>query len=163
MHLAIASEIAAAKDTVDVQFYITAWDEMTDPVFRAMSDAADRGVAVRLLFDHIGSRGIPGYKQMLKKLDQTKIQWKLMLPIKPMQGRWRRPDLRNHRKLVIIDNLVGFSGSLNLTEPGYNKPKNHALGREWVELMARLEAQSRLTSTPSSPQTGTPRPGSCPT
>ncbi|HRV68074.1 MAG TPA: cardiolipin synthase [Marmoricola sp.] len=137
--LAIASEIAAAKDTVDVQFYITAWDEMTDPVFQAMSDAADRGVAVRLLFDHIGSRGIPGYKQMLKKLDQTKIQWKLMLPIKPMQGRWRRPDLRNHRKLVIIDNLVGFSGSLNLTEPGYNKPKNHALGREWVELMARLE------------------------
>ncbi|MEI2670552.1 MAG: phospholipase D-like domain-containing protein [Marmoricola sp.] len=127
--LAIASEIAAAKDTVDVQFYITAWDDDDRPGLPGhVRCSRDRGVAVRLLFDHIGSRGIPGYKQMLKKLDQTKIQWKLMLPIKPMQGRWRRPDLRNHRKLVIIDNLVGFSGSLNLTEPGYNKPKNHALG-----------------------------------
>lgn len=136
---AMAAEIAAAKDTVDVQFYITAWDDVTDPVFTEMTRAAERGVAVRLLFDHIGSRGIPGYKDMLKRLDGTGIQWQLMLPIKPFQGRWRRPDLRNHRKIMVVDNLVGFTGSLNLTEPGYNKPKNHELGREWVELMARVE------------------------
>jgi cardiolipin synthase len=40
---------------------------------------------------------------------------------------------------VVVDGLVGFTGSQNLTEPGYNKPKNHELGREWVELMVRLE------------------------
>lgn len=136
---AMAAEIATARDTVDVQFYITAWDEVTDPVFTEMARAAERGVAVRLLFDHLGSRGIPGYKDMLKQLAATGIKWQVMLPIKPLQGRWRRPDLRNHRKLLIVDNLVGFTGSLNLTEPGYNKPRNHQLGREWVELMARLE------------------------
>ena len=39
----------------------------------------------------------------------------------------------------MVDGKVGFTGSQNLTEPGYNKPKNHAAGRKWVELMARLE------------------------
>ena len=56
-----------------------------------------------------------------------------------LKGHFRRPDLRNHRKLLVVDGRVGFTGSQNLTEPGYNKPKNHAAGREWVELMVRLQ------------------------
>ena len=39
----------------------------------------------------------------------------------------------------MVDGKVGFTGSQNLTEPGYNKPKNHDAGREWVELMVRLQ------------------------
>ena len=135
----MAREIDRAQSHVHVEFYITAWDDVTDQVFQAMSRAADRGVDVRLLFDHIGSRGIPGYKDMVKRLDQTKIAWHPMLPIQLTKGRFRRPDLRNHRKIMVIDGAVGFTGSLNMTEPGYNKPANHKLGREWVELMVRLE------------------------
>ena len=92
-----------------------------------------------MLFDHLGSAGIPGYKDMLKKLAATEIQWHPMLPIMPLKGKFRRPDLRNHRKLLVVDGQVGFTGSQNLTEPGYNKPKNHEAGREWVELMVRLQ------------------------
>ena len=62
-----------------------------------------------------------------------------MLPIMPFKGEFRRPDLRNHRKILVIDGRVAFTGSLNLIEPGYNKPKNHAAGRKWVELVARVE------------------------
>jgi cardiolipin synthase len=61
-----------------------------------------------------------------------------MLPIRPLKGDLRRPDLRNHRKILVVDGAVAFTGSQNLTEPGYNKPKNHKIGREWVELMARV-------------------------
>lgn len=122
-----------------VEFYILAWDEVTDVVMRALADAAQRGVKVRLLFDHLGSRRIPGYQNLLGKLRATQIEWHPMLPIQPLRGRFRRPDLRNHRKLLVVDGVVGFTGSQNLTEPGYNKPKNHKLGREWVELMVRLE------------------------
>ncbi|KAB2808994.1 cardiolipin synthase [Pimelobacter simplex] len=135
----MAAEIDRARSHVHIEFYITAWDEVTDPVFQAMIRATDRGVDVRLLFDHIGSRRIPGYKKMVKRLRGTRIAWHPMLPIKPLQGRFRRPDLRNHRKILVVDGSVGFTGSLNLTEPGYNKPANHQLGREWVELMVRLE------------------------
>ncbi|MBU2696921.1 cardiolipin synthase [Pimelobacter sp. 30-1] len=135
----MAAEIDRARSHVHIEFYITAWDEVTDPVFQAMIRATERGVDVRLLFDHIGSRRIPGYKKMVKRLRGTHISWHPMLPIKPLQGRFRRPDLRNHRKILVVDGSVGFTGSLNLTEPGYNKPANHRLGREWVELMVRLE------------------------
>jgi cardiolipin synthase A/B len=136
---AIAHAIRDARESVDVEFYISAWDDVTAPVFEAMADAADRGVRVRFLFDHLGSRGIPGYKDFLKRLEATKIIWHPMLPVRPLRGKFRRPDLRNHRKLAVVDGEVGFTGSQNLTEPGYNKPKNHQAGREWVELMVRVQ------------------------
>lgn len=136
---AMAAAVDTAVEQVNVEFYITAWDDVTDPLFRALSRAADRGVAVRLLFDHLGSRGIPGYQQMLARIAGTGIDAHPMLPIKPLKRRFRRPDLRNHRKLLTVDGRIGFTGSLNLTEPGYNKPANHRLGREWVELMIHLE------------------------
>jgi len=123
-----------AEAYVDVEFYITAWDDVTDGFFQALVAATQRGVVVRLLLDHLGSRGIPGYKEFTKRLDATDIQWRAMLPIRPLK---RRPDLRNHRKLLVVDGIVAFSGSQNLIEPGYDKPKNHQVGREWVDLMAR--------------------------
>lgn len=135
----MAREVDRARSHVHVEFYITAWDDVTDPLFRALVRATKRGVDVRLLFDHLGSRRIRGYRRMLKRLRGTDIAWHPMLPIKPLRGRFRRPDLRNHRKILVVDGSVGFTGSLNLTEPGYNNPKNHRLGREWVELMVRLE------------------------
>ena len=91
------------------------------------------------MFDHLGSRGIPGYKDFVKKLEATDPAWTPMLPIHPLKGELRRPDLRNHRKIMVVDGRVAFTGSQNLIEAGYDKPKNHELGREWVELMTRLE------------------------
>jgi cardiolipin synthase len=82
--------------------------------------ATQRGVKVRLLIDHLGSRGIPGYREMAGRLDATKIDWRLMLPVQPMKGKFRRPDLRNHRKILIVDGRVAYMGSQNLVEPGYN-------------------------------------------
>lgn len=136
---AMAAAVDEAERFVHIEFYIMAWDDRTAPVFEALVRATERGVTVRLLFDHLGTRSIPGYKEFLERLRGTDIDWHPMLPIKPLQRRWRRPDLRNHRKILVVDGRVAFMGSLNLTEPGYNKPKNHAAGREWKELMTRLE------------------------
>ncbi|WP_426244548.1 cardiolipin synthase [Nocardioides sp. LHG3406-4] len=136
---AMTDEVGRAVTWVHVEFYITAWDEVTGPFYEALVRAVARGVKVRLLFDHLGSRGIPGYKEFTARLDTTGIEWHPMLPIQPLKGEWRRPDLRNHRKILVVDGAVAFTGSQNLIEPGYNKPKNHELGREWVELVARVE------------------------
>lgn len=135
----MADEVDRAVSYVHIEFYITAWDEVTEPLFVAMERAAARGVAVRLLFDFLGSRRIPGYRTMLRRLDGSGIDWHPMLPLRVLKGRIRRPDLRNHRKLMVVDGRIGYTGSLNLTEPGYNKRANHKRGREWVELMVRLE------------------------
>src|SRR6478752_6761201 len=136
---AMTEEVAAAERFVNVQFYISAWDEVTAPFFEALVAAVQRGVEVRFLFDHIGSKGIPVYKEMLQRLEGTGIRWAPMLPIRPLKGESRRPDLRNHRKILVVDDRVAFSGSQNLIEACYDKPKNQKLGRAWVELMARIE------------------------
>ena len=136
---AMTAEVAAARSTVEVEFYITAWDDVTGPFFEALVAATARGVQVRLLVDHLGSRGIPGYDEFAKRLDASDIEWRPMLPLRLLKGEFRRPDLRNHRKILVVDGTVAFMGSQNLIEPGYNKPKNHAAGREWVELVARID------------------------
>ena len=135
---AMTAMVDKAERFVHVQFYITAWDVMTGPFFDALVRATQREVKVRLLFDHLGSRGIPGYPDLLKKLDATDIDWRAALPVHPLHGQFRRPDLRNHRKILVVDGRAGFMGSQNLVEPGYDKEKNHAAGREWVELTTRV-------------------------
>ena len=57
----------------------------------------------------------------------------------PRQGTWRRPDLRNHRKIVVVDGDVAFTGSQNMTDPSYNKRGNIRRGLQWKDLMVRLE------------------------
>lgn len=135
---AMTAEVDKATAWVHVEFFITTWDNVTGPFYEALVHAVERGVTVRLLFDHLASRGIPGYKEFTQRLDTTGIEWHPMLPFRPLRAEWRRPDLRNHRKILVIDGTVAFTGSQNLIEPGYDKPKNHKAGREWVELVARV-------------------------
>ncbi|RYU13141.1 cardiolipin synthase [Nocardioides iriomotensis] len=137
--LTMADAVHAATDYVHVEFYITAWDEVTDPFFDALVQATERGVRVRLLLDHLGSRGIPTYKETVRRLDSTRIEWRPMMPIDPLHGRMRRPDLRNHRKILVVDGRVAFAGSQNLIEATYDKPKNRKAGRAWVDLAVRVE------------------------
>ena len=111
-----------AQHFVHVQFYITAWDAVTGPFFDALIRATERGVMVRLLFDYLGSKGIPGYKDMLTRLDETRIVWRVMLPIGLRKGQLRRPDLRNHRKILVVDGAVAFTGGV-----GFNRK----IGTNW--------------------------------
>src|SRR5688500_9729118 len=135
---AMTEAVRNAKRFINAEFYIMSTDHVTDELFTALEEAADRGVEVRVLFDHIGTLRIKGYARLLKRLKASRIQWRRMLPLLPIHGQWRRPDLRNHRKIMVIDGEVAFTGSQNLIEPSYNNPRHRKVGREWVELMARL-------------------------
>ncbi|PSS43014.1 cardiolipin synthase [Arthrobacter woluwensis] len=136
---AMTDAVRQARDYVNVEFYIMAYDDATRPLFTALEEAAERGVEVRLLFDHIGTLRVRGYRRLLKMLRGSEIRWQRMLPLLPLAGQWRRPDLRNHRKIMVVDGEIAFTGSQNLTEPSYNNPKHRKAGRHWVELMARVE------------------------
>jgi len=131
---AMAAAVDTAEIAVHVEIYIMAWDDTTDVFFTALANAVERGVDVRLLFDHIGTRGYPGYHAFLKRLTAAGIIWHRMMPIDPLHGRWRRPDLRNHRKLLVVDGRVGFMGSQNMIDSGYLKPKHKKAGRHWKDL-----------------------------
>lgn len=134
----MAAAVDQATSFVHVEIYIVAWDETTDVFFRACERAVQRGVTVRLLLDQVGSWKYPGYWKLGRRLDSIGVQWNLMLPLQPWRWRFRRPDLRNHRKLLVVDGTVGFMGSQNLIESGYLSKKNHQLGRHWVDVMVEL-------------------------
>jgi cardiolipin synthase len=135
---AMAAAVREAKVFVNAEFYIMSTDHITDELLTALEEAAERGVEVRLLFDHLGTLRIKGYRKLIARLKASKISWRPMLPLRPVHGQWRRPDLRNHRKIMVIDGEVAFTGSQNLIEPSYNNPRHRKVGREWVELMACL-------------------------
>jgi cardiolipin synthase len=135
---AMAAAVRGAKSFVNAEFYIMSSDHVTDELLTAMEEAAERGVEVRVLFDHLGTLRIKGYRRLKARLNASKIRWRPMLPLSPVHGQWRRPDLRNHRKIMVVDGEIAFTGSQNLIEPSYNNPRHRKIGREWVELMACL-------------------------
>ena len=124
---------------VHVEFYIATLDDTTRPYFEALARAQARGVTVRLLLDHWASRGYPGYKDTLAFLDRAGIEWHLMLPLKPTQGKFQRPDLRNHRKIMVIDGSVAFTGSQNLIDSSYDLKTHIERGMVYKDLFARFE------------------------
>ena len=82
----MVAEVDRAESFVHVQFYISAWDEWTSDFFDALVRARARGVEVRFMFDHIGSRGIPGYKDFVKKLEATDLRLGADAADPPPQG-----------------------------------------------------------------------------
>ncbi|MFE4197948.1 cardiolipin synthase [Paenarthrobacter sp. NPDC056912] len=131
--------IDAAEDYVNVEFYIFARDPSTSPFFDAMERAAGRGVKVRVLSDHLSGLMYPGRKETIEFLRKAGIDYYPMLPLMPLKGKWQRPDLRNHRKIVVVDGRIGFTGSQNLIDSSYNTEKNKKRGLTWQELMIRVE------------------------
>jgi cardiolipin synthase A/B len=138
---AMAEAVNEAEATVHVEFFITAWDDTTDIFCTALAEAVKRGVKVRLLYDDIASRGYPGFKELNSRLTAAGIEWHEMMPIKPFKGKWRRPDLRNHRKLVVVDSKVAFMGSQNMIDSSYLKPANIKAGRHWKDLNIKISGE----------------------
>lgn len=131
--------IEVSRRFVHVEFYIATIDDTTRPFFDALARAQERGVRVRFLLDHWASRGYPGYKETLAFLDAAGIEWHLMLPLQPFKGRFQRPDLRNHRKIVVIDGSVAFTGSQNLIDKSYDLKSHIDKGLRYKDLFARFE------------------------
>jgi cardiolipin synthase len=136
---AMTEAIDQARRFVHVEFFIVAWDATTRGFFAAMEAAVARGVSVRLLADHLSSRRVANSKETFAELDRIGVAWSWMLPVQPLKGRYQRPDLRNHRKIVVVDGVVAFTGSQNLIDRSYDSPKNIRRGLQWQELVARVE------------------------
>ncbi len=133
------TDIDAAERVVHIEFYIFVLDDTTRPLIDALARAAARGVTVRALSDHLAGFMYPHRTATIRALTDAGVQWRAMLPLRPLRGQWQRVDLRNHRKLLTVDGRIGWTGSLNLIASSYLKPKNIRRGLHWHELMVRLE------------------------
>ena len=136
---AMTAAVYHAKRYVHVEFYILSLDTTTAPFFDALEDAVARGLEVRVLLDHIAALRSVGHRATAKRLTSIGAKWHYMLPIQPFKGKWQRPDLRNHRKIVVLDGNVAFTGSQNFIDSSYNKKGNIKRGLHWKDLMVRFE------------------------
>jgi cardiolipin synthase len=134
----MASAIDNATQFVHIEFYIVSRDDTTAEFFSAMERAVERGITVRLLADHVASKRVAHAEETFAELDRIGVSWSWMLPFMPTKGKYQRPDLRNHRKLVVVDGRVAYLGSQNLIDRSYNAPKNIARGLKWQELVVRV-------------------------
>ncbi len=135
---AMAAAIDDAREYVHLQSYIFELDGTTRPIFDALRRAVARGVQVRILLDHIAKVRSKNGKATVNEFTDMGADWRYMLPVQPLKGKWQRPDLRNHRKNLIVDGRVAFSGSLNIIDRSYNKKANIKRGLMWVELVAEF-------------------------
>jgi cardiolipin synthase len=126
----LAADIDRAERHVHLLFYIFADDHATAPVIQALGRAAKRGVRCRVLADAIGSRS--GLRTLRPKLTALGVAVQEMLPVSLLPWRRARVDLRNHRKIAVIDGWVGYTGSQNLIAADFKK------GLTYEDLMARV-------------------------
>lgn len=134
----MTTDLDGAERWVHVEFFIVAFDDTTRGFFAAMERAVQRGVTVRLLMDYIASRKVPVHAATVAELERIGVHWNYLLPVRPFKGQSQRPDLRNHRKLVVVDGRVAYTGSQNLIARDYDSPKNQKRGLKWQELVVRL-------------------------
>jgi cardiolipin synthase len=132
----LVRDIDAAKHHVHLLFYIFAADEVGDRVVSALVRARSRGVVCRLLADAVGSRKF--LKTRTHELALRGVEVVSALPVNPVRRLFARIDLRNHRKLAVIDGQVAYTGSQNVVRADYGKK---GVG-EWRDLMVRLVGPS---------------------
>jgi cardiolipin synthase len=133
---AITQDIESARYSVLMEFYI--WNEggKADEVLNALIRAAQRGVKCRVLIDALGAR--PWWKgKQPGRLREAGVQVVPALPVGLLRTFVDRTDLRLHRKIVIVDNAVAWTGSMNLVDPKFFKQDANV--GEWVDAMIRAQ------------------------
>ncbi len=109
---ALVAAIEAATDHVHLQYYVFRADDAGSRIVHALEAARDRGVEVRLLYDAFGSAGLGPRLRALRKKGGLSAAF---FPLDPVR-KAATINLRNHRKLTIVDGRVGFCGGVNVSD-----------------------------------------------
>ena len=133
---AMVADIDAATDHVHLIFYIWLPDNNGLRIVAALQRAARRRVACRAMADGLGSRTMIASEHW-RALRAAGVQVATALPIgNPLLRALRgRIDLRNHRKIVVIDNRITYCGSQNCADPEFRVKAKYA---PWVDAMIRF-------------------------
>ncbi len=133
----LIADIDNATESVQALYYIWLDDETGRGVAAALIRAASRGVSVHAMADGLGSRKFVRSKWW-REMREAGVKLSVALPIKWVIDTifFSRLDLRNHRKITVIDSRVTWCGSQNCADPEFRVKANYA---PWVDIMLRLE------------------------
>ncbi len=137
----IAAAIDRAHSYCHLEFYIWQPGGAVDRVEQALRHAAERGVSCRVLLDSVGAKQFLASANA-RALADAGVELVEALPANLLRLQLRRLDLRQHRKLVIIDDAIAWTGSLNMIDPRHFKQES-GVGR-WVDAMVELKGPGVL-------------------
>ncbi|WP_137177362.1 cardiolipin synthase [Roseomonas sp. AR75] len=134
---ALVADIDAARQDVHLLFYIWLPDGSGTAVAEALCRAAKRGVTCRAMVDDLGSRLLIK-SPLWPRMQEAGVRLGRALPVgnpllRPLSG---RIDLRNHRKIVVIDGAVTYCGSQNCADAAFRIKARFA---PWVDVVMRFE------------------------
>ncbi|AKC32060.1 cardiolipin synthase [Candidatus Pantoea carbekii] len=141
MHTLI-QDIQQARHSIEMVFYIWQPGGLADEVAKSFIAAALSGVSCRLMLDSAGSVAFfrSPWANMMRNAGIDVVE---ALQVSILRVFLRRIDLRQHRKLVLIDNYLAYTGSMNLADPRFFK-QNVGVG-QWIDLMVRMKGPIAIT------------------
>ncbi|MDP7008610.1 MAG: cardiolipin synthase [Phycisphaerales bacterium] len=134
----LANDILQAKKHCHVLSYIMLDDDAGKKIAAALTEATKNGVTCRLLIDAVGSKNFLR-SETCRALKASGVRVTEALPANIFRAALVRLDLRNHRKIAVIDNSVGYVGSQNIAEPSFAPKPKFA---PWVDASLRLVGPS---------------------
>ncbi len=125
-------DIALARHHIHLEFYIIEDDRVGRAVCNALAAKAREGVNVRLIYDDVGCWNVKN--RFFKGLESEGMEVAPFLPVR-FPKLTSKVDFRNHRKIVVIDGIIGYVGGMNLAERYVNSDKDERL---WRDTHARM-------------------------
>jgi cardiolipin synthase len=132
----LVTDIEACQHHAHLLYYIFADDDTGRRVGDALARAVKRGVQCRVLMDFLGSK--KSRRTLAPRLREAGIDVHFMLPVSLLRRGTARYDLRNHRKIVVLDGRIGYVGSQNLVNADFKE------GLTYEELVARITGPAVL-------------------
>jgi cardiolipin synthase A/B len=132
---AMLAALAAAQRTISFETYILAADATGDRFKAVLMERARAGITVRIIYDAVGSFGLPD--SWVDELRDAGCQVIDFNPIRPWRRRFRL-SLRDHRKIITVDDRVGFTGGLNIANE-YASIEDGGVG--WHDMHCRITGE----------------------
>lgn len=127
---AMYQAILSAKKSVYWEVYAFVDDEAGKPFFDLLAEKSKAGLDIKIIVDSIGSYDLSGDRVKLLRLAGVDIRF-FQERTKKFRGWWKRLWTRTHRKILIIDEDVGFIGGVNIRQDM----------RDWLDIHVRLEGK----------------------
>lgn len=122
MAKALKEEILKAKTSINIEYYIFAKDKIGQEIMDILCQKAREGVDVKLIYDSVGSRKAP--RRFFRKLEKAGGQvGEFFPPFMHLRLINLKINYRNHRKIVVIDGKVGFTGGINIRDDHLSRSK----------------------------------------
>ncbi len=136
----IQKRLLKAKKTVYISTYIFGNDHVTKELLSILTQKAKEGIEVKLLMDSFGSFSLELFPKILKPLKSAggECHFFMSLLRHPIKNRL---NLRNHRKMIIIDDQIVISGGINISKDYLSKNEEDAL---WCDLSFVIEGMATL-------------------